>query len=396
MRAYVLGAGASYPIYPLGGALFKAIDEHIQNCGPCVNRFDYQTHWPKLKDWFANNSNPLLRQAYWNGNIEQIFTVLDLAEGLISESQISMLRAAKRGVSEVNEAVAHHDSFAAEVGEYRDARSKLLWAVEDFFLQRNYNDMKDYSSDRWKNLKRFGALLDPGDIVITFNYDSTVERVFLELGKWTFSDGYGTDLVFQQDNYDTTPVTFPPSKVKILHLHGAVGWYAKPVFSPTFDLSVEGGGAIAREALSAAPLETEIALDPLLLQGLGIYNVDASLPRRPPDEYQIMLHPSFLKEYGGENRRSRIFTRLWRTALDALRNADEVTVIGYSLPPADSAAWTLLHTGCERGRTVVVNPSKADLMNRYSNLLKLSAFAQPMDLGAWLDSKELLSKRTTE
>jgi hypothetical protein len=388
MRTYVLGAGASYPIYPLGGALFNTIDQHIQNSGPSFNRFDYQTDWPKLKEWLAINSNPLLRQAYWNGNIEQIFTVLDLAEGLISDSYSSMFRAAKKGVNEVKEAETHHDSFAAEIREYRDARSKLLWAMEDFFLQRNYNDMKDYSSERWKNLRKFGALLAPGDIVITFNYDSTVERVLLDLGKWSLSDGYGTDLVFQQNDYDTTPVSFPHSKVKVLHLHGAVGWYIKPVFSPEIDLSVEGGGAISHEALSAALLKTEIALDPLLLQGLGIYHVDASLPRRPPNEYQIMLHPSFLKQYGGEDRRNRIFNQLWRMALDALRNAEEVTIIGYSLPPADSAAWTLLHTGCERGRTVVVNPSKADLMNRYSNLLTIPAFAQPMDLGAWLNSHE--------
>jgi hypothetical protein len=388
MRTYVLGAGASYPIYPLGGSLFNAIDEHIQACGRCVNRFDYQTEWPRLKEWLANNSNPLLRQAYWNQNIEQICTVLDLAEGLISDSYISILRAAKKGADEAKEAEAHHDSFASEIREYRDVRSKLLWAMEDFFLQRNYDDFKDYSSDNWKNLKRFGALLEPGDIVITFNYDSTIERVLHTLGKWSLSDGYGTEIVFQRNGFDTTPVTFPPSKVKVLHLHGAVGWYTKPVFSPSFDLSVEGGGAISREALAAAPLETGIALDPLLLQGLGIYNRDASLSRRPPDEYQIMLHPSFLKEYGGEDLRNRIFNRLWRMALDALRNADEVTIIGYSLPPADSAAWTLLHTGCERGRTVVVNPSKADLMNRYGSLINLPGFTQPMDLGVWLDSKE--------
>lgn len=310
MRTYVLGAGASYPIYPLGGILFEAIDKHIQNCGPCVNRFDYQTDWPKLKEWFENNSNPLLRQAYWNGNIEQIFTVLDLAEGLVSDSQISMLRAAKTGVSQVNEAVAHHKSFAAEIGEYRDARSKLLWAMEDFFLQRNYKDKQNYSSACWENLKRFGALLDPGDMVITFNYDATVERVLCELGKWSPSDGYGTDLVFQNNDCDTTPVTFPPSKVKVLHLHGAVGWYAKPLFSPNFVPSVEGGGAIPREVFSAAPLETEISLDPLLLQGLGIYSVDASLPRRPPNENQIMLHPSFLKAYDGPDAAYRIFNRL--------------------------------------------------------------------------------------
>ena len=161
----------------------------------------------------------------------------------------------------------HHDSFAAEIKEYRDARSKLLWAMEDFFLQRNYNDMNDYGSDRWTNLKRFGTLLDPGDTVITFNYDSTIERVLLDLGKWTLSDGYGTDMVFQHNNFDTTPVIFPSSKIKVLHLHGAVGWYAKPVFSPNFDLSVEGGGFLPREALSAAPLETEIALDPLCCKG---------------------------------------------------------------------------------------------------------------------------------
>ncbi len=388
MRVYVLGAGASYPIYPLGGALFRAIDEHIQSCGPCINRFDYQTDWPKLKEWLANNSNPLLRQAYWNENIEQLFTVLDLAEGLISDSYSSMFRAAKKGVNDAKEAEVHHDSFASEVREYRDARSKLLWAMEDFFLQRNYKDANDYGSEPWKDLKRFGAILEPGDIVITFNYDSTIERVLLDLREWAPSDGYGTDLVFQQNDFDATRVSFPSSNVKVLHLHGAAGWYTKPIFSPTFDLSIEGGGSIPLEALSAAPLETEIALDPLLLKGLGFYHVDASLPRRPSDECQVMLHPSFLKQYGGEDRRNRIFNRLWRMALDALRNAEEVTIIGYSLPPADSAAWTLLHTGCERGRTVVVNPSKADLVNRYSDLLKLPAFSPAMDLRAWLDSKE--------
>lgn len=388
MRAYVLGAGASYPIYPLGGTLFEAIDEHIRRCGSCVNRFDYKTDWPKLKEWLANSFNPLLRQAYWNGNIEQIFTVLDLAEGLISDSYISIFQAAKKGMNEVKAAEAHHDSFAAEIREYRDARSKLLWAMEDFFLQRNYDDFKDYSSANWKNLKRFGALLEPGDVVITFNYDSTIERVLHDLGKWSLSDGYGTEIILQRNDFDTTVVAFPPSEVKVLHLHGAVGWYSKPVFSPHFDLGKEGGGAIAREALSAAPLETEIALDPLLLQGLGIYNRDASLPRRPLNEYQIMLHPSFLKEYGGEDRRNRIFNRLWRMALDALRTSDEVTIIGYSLPPADSASWTLLHTGCAKERTVVVNPNKSILVNRYSDLLRIPAFTEPMNFGAWLDSKE--------
>ncbi len=388
MRVYVLGAGASYPIYPLGGGLFDAIDEHVLRCGPWFDRFDYQTGWPKLKEWLENNSNPLLREAYRSRNIEQIFTVLDLAEGLVSESQISMLSAAKLGADAVGKAVARHQSFAADIKQYRDARSKLLWAVEDFFLQKNNDDSKDDSADRWNNLKRFGALLEPDDTVITFNYDSTVERVLLGLEKWSPSDGYGTQLVFQESDNNRDPVELAPSQVKVLHLHGAVGWYAKPVFSPDLDLSDEGGGPDHRSALSAAPLETEISLDPLFLQGLGIGYVDASLPRRPPNDLQIMLHPSFLKELGGKGQRNRIFDRLWRMALDALRSAEEVTIIGYSLPPADSAAWTLLHTCCERGKTFVVNPNRSVLMNRYGSLLQLPGFQPLLNFGEWLDSKK--------
>jgi hypothetical protein len=95
MRAYVLGAGASFPVYPLGGGLFQAIDDHIKRCGPCFHRFHYETAWPNLKEWLATNSNPWLRRAYRNGNIEQIFTVLDLAEGLISDSLILLQRRAR-------------------------------------------------------------------------------------------------------------------------------------------------------------------------------------------------------------------------------------------------------------------------------------------------------------
>lgn len=363
MRAYVLGAGASVPIYPLGGRLLEAIDQYIQGCGRCFDRFDYTKDWPELKEWLDKNPNALLHQAYRNGNIEQIFTVLDLAEGLLSDSLSGIFLASKNGAEAVRAAEANYDTLKAEIGEYRHMRTTLLWAMEAFFLHRNANDLKTFRSAdaddvrSWKDLRRFGALLEPGDVVVTFNYDSTIERVLLDLGKWAPSDGYGTEIVFQKNAYDEKPATFPASAVKVLHLHGAVGWYQKPVFSPSFNPTAGPGGATPRTSLSKAPLETEIALDPLLLTGLGIHHVDASLPSRPPSERQIMLHPSFLKLYGGVGHSDGIFSMLWKDALHALQRADEVTIIGYSLPSADSAAWTLLHTGCERGK--LANPLAA-------------------------------------
>jgi hypothetical protein len=367
MRTYVLGAGASFPIYPLGGGLFTAIDEYLRRCGPCFDRFDYKTDWPKLKDWLDTSSNPLLRQAYRNGNIEQIFTVLDLAESLISNSLSDIFFASKKGAAAVKAAEANHDLLTDDIGEYRHQRSILLWAMEAFFLAHNDDDLMNFGSSDWKGLRELAARLKPGDVVVTFNYDSTVERVLLHLGKWAPSDGYGTEIAFQKNEYDGTSVTFTPSAVKVLHLHGAVGWYEKP---PT----------------STALLETEIALDPLLLRGLGIHCVDACLPFRPPNEKQIMLHPSFLKVYRGEGHSNRIFSQIWKDALHALQNADEVTIIGYSLPDADSAAWTLLHTGCARGQTVIVNPSKSVLTNNYAALLNIPILAKPMTMGEWLAS----------
>jgi len=390
MRAYVLGAGASYPIYPLAGELFATIDKFIRGFGPIIDRFDYQNDWAATLKWLENSSDPLLAQSYRNGNIEQIFTVLDLAETLIQDSLISIFRAGKRGAAEVQVAEASHQSFSTEVKEYRNIRQILLRAIEAYFLDRNDQDLNHCDSENWANLSRFAELLQPDDVVITFNYDSTVERVLLRQRKWSPVDGYGTSgsgLVFQRSRQDQTPVPFTSSPIKVLHLHGAVGWYPKPIFSSTFDLRRDGAEAIPRAALSPAPLEAEIALDPILLRGLGIDAVDASMPERPSAEYPKLLHPSFLKAYGEEEEPSGIFPRVWALASEALRRADEVTVIGYSLPAADSAAWTLLHTSCERGRTTVVNPSKSVIMSRYAHLVTVATFAKAIDFGTWLDSR---------
>jgi len=67
VNTYVLGAGASYPIYPLGSGLLRAIDEYIKSCGKCFDRFHYDTDWPAALEWLAKNPNALLREAHRTG-----------------------------------------------------------------------------------------------------------------------------------------------------------------------------------------------------------------------------------------------------------------------------------------------------------------------------------------
>ena len=395
MTTYVLGAGASHPVYPLASKLLQDISAHITGCGNCFNRFDY-ADWPKVMAWLRENRNPLLRQAYENGNIEQIFTVLDLAESLLDDSLIDILRASKKGADAVAAAEASHKKLAAETSEYQHKRRILMWALEAFFQDRHYKDYAEFNSKQWETLRAFGQLLQPGDTVVTFNYDTSVERVLLELGKWSPSDGYGERLVFQKSRYDKATVAFTDSQVKVLHLHGAVGWYRKP--SVRQDFPMETGGAIPPEARTPAPIETKISIDPIVLRDFGILSaVDASMPERPPDEYQILLHPSFLKDYAGEENGNPVFIRMWRMAAEALRSANRVVIIGYSLPPADSAAWTLLLASCDAARTTVVNPDPS-VMSRYRRLFiqrlpKMSVWPPPQYFADWVAAQSQMAGR---
>lgn len=362
MKAYVLGAGASFPCYPLGRLLLEEIDEYISSCGRCHDRFDYTKEWPEALRWLETNGNPLLRQARRTGNIEQIFTVLDFAEVLWDESMTAVLKAGKGGAETFAAAEADYENLQAEIGKYQDVRRILLRAMGAYFETRHHDDRRQFGDDKWNDLRGFAKILTDRDVVITFNYDSTVERVLWYEKKWTPRDGYGFKLDFQKDHRDRTPVEFPESRVKVFHLHGSIGWHPKP---PSDD-----GGAV--------PAEIEMSLDPVFLKDLGIPAVDASMPDSPPDDYPVLLHPSFLKNYAGGG-----IERLWKMAADALRAAEEVVVIGYSLPLADTAAWTLLLTSCDNGKSVQIVDPDFEVLARYQRLLRLPPL-QPQDFATWL------------
>ena len=171
-------------------------------------------------------------------------------------------------------------------------------------------------------------------------------------------------MTFQKSASDSDPVDVRNSQALVLHLHGAVGWYRRQ-----------------RGSLNEVP----IALDPTFLEGLDFPYVDASMPQPArPESDNILLHPSFIKNYTQEETgESRIFDVLWRSAAEALRAADEIFVIGYSLPPADSAALTLLQTSCDRDKVRVVN-SDAGATRRLAGLLTSVPLQWPQSFQDWL------------
>ena len=382
MKVYVLGAGVSKTVgYPLAAELFQEIDRYVQNSGSLWNRFDYKNDWPKVCRRLSKSSNSLIAEAYRRRQLEHLFTILDLVSIVRSDTLLGVLYSNKLGPKAVAEAESLYKRVHRVTRSYQESRQILLWALEAYLQFKHHYDGQQVKAPQWEHLKAFGRKVCPGDVVITFNYDSTIERVLLGQEKWSPQDGYGFQVVFQKSNFDKLPATFGTSPVTILHLHGAVGWYKKPIFREDYPLPSEGG-AIPREAFTPAPLSTKVSLDPLFLRDLGIQAVDASLPRRPPQEPQIFLHPSFFKDYELEGG-STLFINLWREAARVLRAADEIIIIGYSLPSADSGSLTLFVTNCDRSKVKIVN-SNTSANHRLRQLLSKEILAPPQSFQEWL------------
>ncbi len=246
MNAYVLGAGVSKSVgYPVGTELFDEIDKYVRGSGNLTDRFDYREDWNNLHQWLETNSNPMIAQAYRTKNIEHLFTVLDFATELRQDALLGAAFAGRGSEDRTTRSEAF-DAFDGKIKNYQKHRSTLLWALEHYFAWRHHEDYGWAEKTEWDTLKAFAKKLNPGDVVITFNYDATLERVLLDQRKWSLSDGYGFDLVFQESRYDQTQVEFGKSPILILHLHGATGWYRRPTFAPGFDLPPGGGGALPR------------------------------------------------------------------------------------------------------------------------------------------------------
>jgi hypothetical protein len=79
-----------------------------------------------------------------------------------------------------------------------------------------------------------------------------------------------------------------------------------------------------------------------------------------------------------------VFVELWKKAGEVLRNANEVFIIGYSLPEADSAALTLLLTSCSRKKVRVVNSNKG-VNVRLNRLLAQTVWKPEISFKKWLD-----------
>jgi len=165
----------------------------------------------------------------------------------------------------------------------------------------------------------------PGDCIVTFNYDVSLERELRLAGqspRFEVGDGYGFPI-------EGLPIK---SDTKVLKLHGSTSWLALlfggmsgfSAFQPGNTLSARP--VIAKNELSF--LGYTDAVDPKFGRG------GAALP--------VMIFPARAKDfYFAANtgiEYAEFWDELWRQAAEALESASRIVICGYSLLTVDERA----------------------------------------------------------
>jgi hypothetical protein len=185
----------------------------------------------------------------------------------------------------------------------------------------------------------------PEDVILTFNYDLALERQLKLAGKWEVWDGYG---------FTMGGKIAPSSKIKVFKLHGSVNWHAL-----LFDGLTKGfSGVGPNGSLGLRPVIWDPELEFLgypsethdPLAKTGAYNNALILPTYSKKFY---FKTSFGKEW------VRFWDSIWNQAEAVLRQADEIVVLGYSLPPADVRATDMI-LGASRKHAKITIGCQAD------------------------------------
>ena len=218
--------------------------------------------------------------------------------------------------SECLQGVDCGDAAAPAEGFYTQyLRSDLVSAFREFFYEIEKKRSEPAAYDN------FAHKVAPGSSIITFNYDVALERSLAKHEKWDIGNGYGFQFLADR----------PPSTVKVYKLHGSVNWFKSPVYDVpppvifTRDLQLLG---------------FETLVDPRV--GANAMGVDNS---------GTLILPNPRKRFYWE----AFWEPLWKAAAERLREAHEVFIHGYSMPPADLRARELLFENINKSAAINVH-----------------------------------------
>lgn len=182
--------------------------------------------------------------------------------------------------------------------------------------------------------------------IITFNYDLILEKYLYRYKYWFPRDGYG---FIPQDFPEINPFYSKHlSKIKILKMHGSLNWEPSSIYHSNFrfkwfddDNNYFFPGYLNNEEKRGFRYQGAFSSEGWIL-------------------------PSWIKQFTYNE-----MVQIWNQAFQALNKASEVIFIGYSLPSADAAVFSLFSTIEWKDKTIkLFDPNADELLNNYSFILR--------------------------
>lgn len=382
-KVYILGAGFSKSAgLPLAGELLGELRPFAYKEPKVLSLGDPQENW----EGFAEAASALAERMLGAPMTAEEFPDLELL--LTSMDWYTKLRdGALRTAFRLDITPEQRSAELSVVGnarvrQFTDAHRKISWLLSDYFQKFVFRTARDEGfRQRCEHIDQFAReVMQQGDTVITFNYDTLAESFLCEAQKWLPHDGYGVHLPLGYEPFAPSALSdlplplpeLPTSPVKVLKLHGSASWVKNRdtlLLNPDFLIYLDQRWR--HPAIGALVMEDDV------LKGY-VRNMAAS-PLDQGGGIPAAIIPTYLKTYAEPP-----YADLWRAASAALTTADEVVVIGYSLPKADVAAQTLLLSVPVGVPFTVVNPSGK---GHYEDVLGRGVIERKQTLEAWLASR---------
>lgn len=335
-QVFFLGAGASKPAgFPVMSNLLKELEREVT--GPSSKFMNLQIDW-EIFQQFRNESQGPLRKVLQSENLELIFTTFDILKESDSTSP----------------------------------KNAIIRILDYYFGLKHCENSRvnhDYLNRNFENLKN-------GDFIITTNWDALAELTLFKQKKWSPCDGYGfkknlgVGEIINPEPGESKNLPIPedmagPSQIKVLKLHGSIGWYFHPPYNQAY-------------------FRGDNFLDYISRDGSNVILRDNDAPgpeKISHDDPAVMIYPTYLKILNNP-----ILNSIWKQAINVLRQAEQVTIVGYSLPNEDIGVRALLLTLVERIKqnevqVTVINPSESTL-ERWKEFLGESALVT-YNRGEW-------------
>ena len=269
-----------------------------------------------------------------------------------------------------------HGSDPTKEKEQRPLAYHQLISVIRQTLAIIYNKPRSEASR--KLFQEFAAFMVKNEIcAITFNYDLLFDQLLRNTNEWLPIDGYGVHIPLAMPGVNPNAVRAleetgrtkdhgfgPVSKMLLFKLHGSLNWGTRflPRMAGKGQIELGMAGALPNLGDIVAPIENT----PMFLRRGARGSV--SYFWRP-----FIVPPGVV--YEPELGSGTILAEIWYTARWLIQSASEIHVLGYSLPPSDFEADTLIREGLygwrpdpASKRMIVVNKDArvVERFNRYA------------------------------